>query len=212
MEQSAQERRKKRRNDRRQARFNEELQKLKEQGISDMTQADIDILVLETYHTKGKVPEFPHLTLEECIVQKKIVAYVGLLQWEDRKSVEPFRFLADTKEDNNAVIVWQPDPSTPPSKITYDEADNLLGFKPIWVYNKAAPDGLEAYMVERAHIKYQAHSTLGKQRLNRVSGCGRQFRGKDGNYHVFVTYAITEHLKQFSALTIVKNKQKIESE
>jgi len=175
-----------------------------------MTPKDLDEFVTKTYHTNGVIEEYPKLTLTECLEQDLIATYVGLCQWEDRADEEPYRFLVDTKEQNNSILRWNPDPSTPKSKITLEEAKHLLGFKPVFVYKKALEDGFEAYMVERSLARQQADLELGLQRLNRVAGAGSNFHGQAGVFHVFITYALKKHLRQFPYLAVVPNKQKHE--
>lgn len=143
-----------------------ELNKLHEQGISQLDSVSIKRLTKKVLHTPGKVvKEFPHLSLFECIEQRKVVAYVGLSQWTDRMKYEPWRFLVDTKQENRSIIQWQLDPSTPATKITLDEAKTLLGFKSVTVYRRAAHSGYEAYMVERTLTGKIDHFELGKQKL-----------------------------------------------
>ena len=210
-EAAAWQRRKQRRRDDRDKTLWEEHARRRGRGQAKLTPADFDRLTNKVYHQPGKiVKEFPHLSLYECVQQKKVIPYVGLATWEDRMVVEPWRFLCDTKEQNRSILQWQLDPSTPMTKITLEEAKHLLGFKCVTVYKRAAKCGFEAYMVERTLMGEIDHFEIGKQRFNRVTGAGKTYRGKKGFYHVFITYALTEHLKQFPALVIVPNAQKEE--
>lgn len=144
-------------------------------------------------------------------MEKLVVPYMGLARWKDRMDYEPYRFLVDPKDSNRSILQWQPDPSTPMSKSTLEEAKYLLRFKRVTVFKRVANCGFESDMVERTLMGEIDHLELGTQRLNRVTSAGRSFRGKEGFYHVFITYALTSTLKKFPALVVVPNAQKEEN-
>ena len=78
------------------AKLNSELEQQAKNGTAaSMIPSDIDVFTKKIYNTKGTIQEFPHLTLQECLENKKFCTYVGLCRWPDCKDIEPIRWICD---------------------------------------------------------------------------------------------------------------------